>query len=571
MKKEEFQKLRLEAEAKLRSKKSALQPLAQKDLMELFHELDVYRTELEMQNDELRKTQTELEASRLRYADLYEFAPAPYLTLSDKGLITEANLTAVTRLKTQRERILGKPFSLFIEGKDRDAHYRHLKEVFSRKEPISCELRLRPKGKEPFHAELMSCLFVAPGGERFCSTTFINIGNRKTAERLLREAKEELALKVAERTRQLQEKNEELQRTASNLAKAQHMARLGSWEWDIVGKKLSCSDEAYRIFGHDGRNKKFGYRAFLKTVHPEDRRVVKKAVGEALRRKRDFELDHRTILPDGSVRSIVHERVEVALNDEKRPVLMKGIVQDITERKMMEEQLQKARIAADTASIAKSAFLANMSHEIRSPMQSIVLMIDMLSDMPMTAEQEECIQILKRSGDHLINLLSDILQFSKIEAGHISVEELDFNLKELIDKTTRPLEAWAKEKKLTFTSKYGSDLPDLLRGDPTKLCQILVNIISNAIKFTSEGEVSLEIKRSSHSGRRKNSEGESIELLFTVSDTGTGIPEDKIDMVFDKFVQADSSITRKFGGTGLGTAICKGLVGNVQKLWHVIK
>ena len=269
--------------------------------------------------------------------------------------------------------------------------------------------------------------------------------------------------------------------------------------------------------------------------------------GKSLLNREEESIDH-----NGNKRWLLTTKAPLRGRDGKIEGLV-GICRDITKRKHAEKELREAKEAAEDANRAKSDFLANMSHEIRTPMNGIIGMTELLLSTHLTVEQHDYLAMVKDSADALLRLLNDILDFSKIEAGKLELDATDFGLRDCVGKTAQTLSIRAADKAIELNCRIDPELPDNLIGDSGRLRQIIVNLAGNAIKFTKEGEVVIEVTKESQTD-------EQVCLHFSVRDTGIGIAPEQQNAVFDAFAQADTSVTRKFGGTGLGLAISSQLV-----------
>jgi PAS domain S-box-containing protein len=263
-------------------------------------------------------------------------------------------------------------------------------------------------------------------------------------------------------------------------------------------------------------------------------------------------IEEKETWPDG--RETWCSTTKLPLKDEAGKIIGTfGVSRDITLQKQSEQQLREAKKVADEANKAKSDFLANMSHEIRTPMNGIIGMTELLMNTELGQEQRDYLNMVKQSADALMRLLNDILDFSKIEAGKLELEEIAFNLRDTITNTVRTLSARAAEKGLELACRIAPGIPEFLIGDPGRLNQIVVNLVGNAIKFAEAGEVFVNVET-------RDCEPECVILLFSVSDTGIGIPCNQQKKIFQAFEQVDVSTTRQFGGTGLGLSISSQLV-----------
>jgi len=345
---------------------------------------------------------------------------------------------------------------------------------------------------------------------------------------------------------------QELETERNRLNEAQAIAKVGSWELDTPSLDLRWSKEAYRIFELEELPAPLLFDACHKRVHPEDVAMVNLVYRNALETGEGLVIEHRLICEDGSIKYVLC--IGEAVKDVKGTCVgLKGTMQDITERKLIEEKLKKAKEYAEEANSAKSLFLANMSHEIRTPLNGILGLTEIMLGEETNEAHRKYLEIIGSSGQNLTLLINDILDFSKIESGKLQLENLTFNFNEVISSNINRYQFLAKQKGLTLSCHIDEAIPKEVIGDTTRISQILTNLIGNAIKFTFKGSVEIAFSL------LENQNGQVV-LQGVVKDTGIGIPKEKENAIFQSFTQADEAVTRKYGGTGLGLSIVKSLL-----------
>jgi two-component system sensor histidine kinase/response regulator len=333
------------------------------------------------------------------------------------------------------------------------------------------------------------------------------------------------------------------------LSLATAVAKVGVWDWDVGSSAVTWDATMFEIYGFEAVTP-MTYSRWSAVVHPDDLPAIEATLQRVVDEDGDrpaVSAEFRAILADGAVRHVL--TVVKGVPDEGGKVRrMVGVNMDVTERREAEAELRTARDAAEAANRAKSEFLANMSHEIRTPMNGVIGMTDLVLDTDLTPEQRESLGIVKSSADALLSVINDILDFSRIEAGRLDLDPIDFNPRDATGDTARSVALRAHQKGLELVVDVDAAVPHTVKGDAGRLRQILVNLLGNAIKFTARGEVVLRVMREA-------SASEDVVLHFSVRDTGVGIAMDRQKSVFEAFTQADGSVTRTYGGTGLGLTI----------------
>ena len=344
----------------------------------------------------------------------------------------------------------------------------------------------------------------------------------------------------------------ELKISRARLTEAQKIAKIGSWEYDFRNRAVFWSREMFNIFEKDREFFHPTLEDFLDFIHPADRHVL----AGATKVKHDQYVggDARVISKE-MPQKYVNLQAYVIHDDQGNRKKLVGTAQDITERKLTEQELIKARKIAEESVNIKEQFLANMSHEIRTPMNAIIGFTNMIlmHAENLDDEQKKQLNSIYHAGENLLVIINDILDFSKLRSGKLKLEKIDFDLHELVQTVLHMFQNKVREKKIDLIVDIDKNVPDNLIGDPVRLNQILVNLISNAVKFTDKGFIRLQIKVLSIRGQRTR-------IQFEVEDSGIGIESSKLEGIFESFTQATNETTRLYGGTGLGLSIVKNIV-----------
>lgn len=323
--------------------------------------------------------------------------------------------------------------------------------------------------------------------------------------------------------------------------------------WSINAEDFSLifiTPSVVDLYGYPISDWEKDTQLWIKVVHPDDQPIIDKCF-EDLTNNGEFNREYRIYTKDGSLKW-VKNRAKKVVEDNGR-VRIDGAISDVSIEKENLFKVEEAKKIAEQASLAKDEFLANMSHEIRTPLNAIVGFSEMLENTPLTENQKKHIDVISVASKNLMNVLNDVLDTSKLEAGVIQLEKRKTNIKEVVENVVSLYASIAHAKKVKTSISIDSDVPKLVFADQTRLSQILSNLVNNAIKFTEKGKVALHVEVLSRQKDRKT-------LRFIVKDTGIGIPKNKQIEIFDRFIQAESSTTRKYGGTGLGMSIVKSLV-----------
>jgi PAS domain S-box-containing protein len=352
---------------------------------------------------------------------------------------------------------------------------------------------------------------------------------------------------------------ETLREHEERLSLALKSVNAGTWSWNVTTGIMEWDEAMHLLFNLIPGAFPRTYDAFLHLVHPDDRHIVTTNIKNSITNGGELDCEFRTNSSDGPI-SYLGARAKVYQNEKNQNVRMTGTCWNISKYKEAENEIRIAKEIAEKlaheakeASYAKSAFLAAMSHEIRTPLNGVIGMTELMRETNVTTEQHDYIETIRLSGEALLGIINDILDFSKIESGHMELEILDYDMHSLVNEIIELFAIQIQNKGVAIGAYIESDVPEWLTGDPSKVRQVLSNLLSNSAKFTEKGEISLRVKL-------LKKEGQQLTLLFEIIDTGIGITPAARKHLFLPFSQGDSSTSRKFGGTGLGLVISQRLV-----------
>ncbi|WP_114750150.1 ATP-binding protein [Pleomorphovibrio marinus] len=472
--------------------------------------------ELRKKTETLHRLNQQLQSKNEELAHFFEVAQSLLCVASADGRFIKLNSKWEMTLGHSLEMLVGKPFMDLVHPSDYVATQKAMKMLSSGQKVVFFCNRFRRADGEFRHIEWNAC------------------------------QKEGLIYAAAQDITDAQLAREELLRTKDLLEQAGSLAKVGAWElnpFDFTQVWSRVTKEIYAVEENFVPSLDFAIACLKGKSH---RRKLKTAIEQAVNFGSEFDLE-LLLKP----KEKEEKWVRVMGKTERKwglCVRVFGTIQDITERKLNVQELQKAKIKAESASKSKSQFLANMSHEIRTPLNGVIGFTDLLMKTPMDDVQRKYVENANTSGKALLEIINDILDFSKIEAGKLDLELIDTDIKVLLNETIEIINFQAKEKGLQLELSLPDDLPDIVKVDPVRLKQILMNLLTNAIKFTPKGRVELEIRFYPYKDTF-------AKFVFVVRDTGIGISLDQRKNLFKAFSQADGSTTRKFGGSGLGLVI----------------
>ena len=440
-----------------------------------------------------------------------------FYTLDRNFVIRDLNPQAVPFFGGTRESVLGRSlWEIFpaLIGSDVEKEYRR---ALDQNVPVHLEI---PSQRLP-GVWLEIRIYPYLDG---LSVFFRDITSRKQAESRMREGEQRL-------------------RTALE------SGRMVAWEYDIATASAHFSETAATVLGLASSTLTRPGSDIWSCVHPADKSRYQETVVTALRNRSSYRVTFRFVRPDNNVEIWVEDSGQVICDESGKPARIVGVAHDTTDRRMAERNLEQARLEADAANRAKSEFIANMSHEIRTPMTAILGYADVLAAHLVDPDNLQCVQTIRRNGRFLLEIINDILDLSKIEAGRLEVSRERVAIPPMVHELIDLMRMRAEERGISLAVEFEGRVPAVIESDSKRLRQILVNLLGNAVKFTEEGSVNLVVRHEPDEGQ----------LIFEVSDTGIGISQEHQRRLFHPFTQADTGVARQYEGTGLGLSISRRL------------
>ena len=475
-----------------------------------------------------KQAEAELKTSRAYYQGIIADQTELICRFLPDGSLTFVNDAYCSFFQKSPEELLGQSFTPLIPDEDKDIPLKHFNSLSVDNPVVSYEHRvIAPDGAIAWQQWTDRALFDSDSN----CIEFQAVGRDITAQKRVEEA---------------------LRESEARWQFALEGAGDGVWDWNLKTKTVFFSRQLKAMLGYAESEMGDHLEEWNSRIHPEDKVQVYADLNRCFRGEIPaYQNEHRLRRKAGDYIWILDRGKVVEWTTDGQPLRMIGTYTDISDRKATEQELIKAKEAAESAAQAKSTFLARMSHEIRTPMNGIIGMLSLLLDTELNQDQRFQASIAQSSAESLLTLLKDILDFSKVDAGKVELESLEFNLGQDLGNLAKAMALKAQEKNLELVLDLRGVKQPMVKGDPGRLRQIFINLIDNAIKFTDHGEIVIR-------GDLKEV-GDTLLFTGSVSDTGIGIPQNKFDSLFDPFNQLDASTNRQYGGTGLGLAITQKL------------
>ncbi|QBG37481.1 response regulator [Litorilituus sediminis] len=471
---------------------------------------------------------------------IFDNAAQGFITIDEQGKIMSFNRAAQSIFGYQEKEILEKNITLLIPKIHATTYDNAIKEAII-------------TGLTDIIGTGQKLTAVKKSGEEFpihLAVSKVQTDQGYIFTGIIRDISKEIQLEIA------QEQNQKaLLEVNERISLATDAANIGIWQYDLKQDKLTWDKWMFKIYEANKQSFAGNITDWQNAVHPDDLATATQAIEQAIQEKGFFNHEFRIVTPSGQTK-FIKANARVKLNSQGHVVQVIGVNFNITKLKEVEQKHIAAKELAEETARVKAEFLASMSHEIRTPMNGVLGMLGLLMRNELSDEQMHRVKLANSSAQALLNLVNDILDFSKVEAGKLELEFIDFDLRKLLGDFAESMALKSQEKNIEIILDNSQIKHSHVKGDPGRIRQILTNLTGNAIKFTERGEIVITAKLIEKQGY-----GAKGNLAFhcAISDTGIGIPEDKIATLFDSFTQVDASTTRKYGGTGLGLAISKQL------------